>query len=68
MRYISILFSLALVAGFVIWYMKSAGITTVTTTPGTQTAPQQAVRQAQDTATSLQQTLEQQQKQLDQNK
>lgn len=67
MRYISILITMVLIAGMIIWYMKSGGLTP-TDGAAAHTTPQQTVKQAEDTARALQQTLEQQQKQIEQQK
>jgi hypothetical protein len=68
MRYISILITLALIAGMTIWYMKSGALSTPHGDITTQAAPQQAIKQAEDSTRALQQTLDQQQKLIEQQK
>lgn len=67
MRYMSLLISLALVAGLVYWYLKSGSVMP-NSDAGVSTTPQQTMKQAEDSAKLLQQSLQQQQQQLEQAK
>ncbi len=65
MRYLSLLFSLVIIGGLLMWYLK-ANNDPVSGSPGaTPIQAQQSIQQAQDSAKALQQTLEQQQKKID---
>lgn len=66
MRYLSLIFSLVVIGGLIVWYVKSG--TAMPPEPGNQgqPAPQQVIRQAEDAAQSLQQTLQQQEQQAEQ--
>jgi hypothetical protein len=68
MRYISILITLALIAGMTIWYMKSGALPASQGDITTPAAPQQVIKQAQESTQALQQTLDQQQKLIEQQK
>lgn len=67
MRYLSLLFSLVLIAGLIYWYLKS-GATAPTGDGVISTAPQQTIKQAEESAKLLQQSLQQQQQQIEQAK
>lgn len=68
MRYISILITLALIAAMTVWYMKSGALSTSQGEGASRVTPQQTVKQAEDAAKILQQTLQQQQQQIEQQK
>jgi hypothetical protein len=66
MRYLSLILTLVAIGGLMAWYLKSG--TTMPPELGNQgqPAPQQVIKQAEDAARSLQQTLQQQEQQAEQ--
>lgn len=65
MRYLSLLFSLVVIGGLLMWYLKTNNDPVSGTPVATPAQAQQSIQQAKDSAKALQQTLEQQQKKID---
>ena len=65
MRYLSLLFSLVIIGGLLVWYLKANNNLASDAPLATPAQAQQTIQQAKDSATALQQTLEQQQKKID---
>lgn len=64
MRYLSLLFSLVVIGGLLMWYLKANNNPVSESPAATPAQAQQSVQQAKDSAKALQQTLEQQQKNI----
>jgi small-conductance mechanosensitive channel len=65
MRYLSLLFSLVVIGGLLAWYLQTNNNPVNGSPAASPAQAPQTIKQAQDSANALRQTLEQQQQKID---